>query len=1023
MRTGIVWVFLLASLSLLTARGAAHRADLIEHWRREATPVTRDVISNALALAETTVTVVTEAGANVSALSAELSAVQRDWAAEGIPTNEYESFYFSVRSLRREILFNHPSLNFEKILINRNPPTTYSHNGDQHLGMHSRPGPGLTILTDWKTEPVATSILTNRLPCGATRNPNLSYDANRVVFAFCDHTAPGHKRFFLYEAAIDGSWVRQLTGTARDTFETWQNRATVIIEDNDPCYLPDGGIIFISTRSQTFGRCHGGRYNPAWVLYRCDANGNAIQQLSFGNENEYEPAILNDGRIIFTRWEYTNRHEMYFHKLWWCRPDGTSVGHYYGNDTLHPMEVIEASAIPGTETVVATAQGHHSYNTGTSVLIDINKGENGEEPLTHLTPETPYSETYGWPSPHYSHPYPVTENLFLVSRANHPVHNQGRVPPENDRAIYLIDTFGGRELIYEDPSVASFSPIAVRPRKRPPIIPDMLPAEAPKTGTLYVQNVYLTRNDPENKIKPGMIKAIRVNALGVQPRAGRSPCSMTVPVEIPKKVLGTVAVDETGSAFFTVPAETSLQLQILDENGRAILTEKSLIYLQRGENRSCVGCHSAADSSPVADASGMSGRGAQVGITPPAGPQYEGGLSFMRTVQPVLDRYCIGCHGLNRTEKDVNLIHDGNYTWPRSLAELIKRGEHRLGLKPFMNRPDPNISRPFEYFAYGNSVPAMLMTNHGGVNIDRESFQRIVDWLDLNAQCYGDLFPNKVEERRIDAEGVKKVREQARTYFGDHVTNSPERALINAAQPDESRVLMAPLAEAAGGWGQVPGWASRNDPGYTTMVMLVEQSIIRLPHENTRGWQPTREQGGGEEWVIRERAEYVAQVQSMAKKLSYRLSEGVEEWPLGKRERIQAAMEAAIALYNEHGIFTKCVTANWSPGTPTADANYEGWINFGGSINTRTALHEIAHTLGVGTVEQWHNNITGGKWTGEHALKQLREFDGREAVLHADRMHFWPYGLNYENEDSEENRIRHVKMVAALCRDMSGGNR
>jgi len=135
MRTGIVWVFLLASLSLLTARGAAHRADLIEHWRREATPVTRDVISNALALAETTVTVVTEAGANVSALSAELSAVQRDWAAEGIPTNEYESFYFSVRSLRREILFNHPSLNFEKILINRNPPTTYSHNGDQHLGM------------------------------------------------------------------------------------------------------------------------------------------------------------------------------------------------------------------------------------------------------------------------------------------------------------------------------------------------------------------------------------------------------------------------------------------------------------------------------------------------------------------------------------------------------------------------------------------------------------------------------------------------------------------------------------------------------------------------------------------------------------------------------------------------------------------------------------------------------------------------------------------------------------------------
>ena len=856
-------VLLLMSTVICKAESAGYRQDLVDQWRGEAKPVNRVAISNALELAERTRVFVSDAGSTVTSLAGELEAVQRRWNAGQVATQDWSAFYFKVRALRRGLLMTHPALDFKKILINRNPPTKYSHNGDQHLGIHSRPGPGLTILTDWKNKPVATRILADKLPHGAVRNPDLAYDAKSVIFAYCDHTAPGRKRFFLYEAAIDGAWVRQLTGTKRDEFKTWMNRATVIIEDNDPCYLPDGGIVFISTRSQSYGRCHGGRYNPAWVLYRCDANGDTIQQLSFGNENEYEPSVLNDGRIIFTRWEYTNRHEMYFHKLWWCRPDGTAVGHFYGNDTLHPMEVVEASALPGSDKVVATAQGHHSYNTGTTILIDVNKGENGEAPLTHLTPETPYSETHGWPKPHYSHPYPVTEDLFLVSRANHRVHNQGRVPPENDRAIYLIDRLGGRELIYEDPEVASFSPIAVRPRRRPPIIPEMTSAQEPGEGSMFVQNVYLTSNDPENKIKPGMIKAIRVIALGVQPRASRAPCSMTVPVEIPKKIIGTVAVNENGSAFFKVPAETALQLQILDENGMAILTEKSQNYLQRGENRSCVGCHSAPGASPGAGTAGSIARGKPVALTPPAGPQYEGGLSFMRTVQPVLDRYCIGCHGLNKTEKEVNLIHDGRLTWPRPLKELIKRGEHRLGLKSFMNRPDPNISRPFEYFAHGNSVPAMLLTNHGGVNIDRESFQRIVDWLDLNAQCYGDLFPNKVEQRRLDPGAVMRVREYAKEYFGKGITNQPDRALINTAQPDESRILRAPLAEAAGGWGQVPGWESTEDAGYKKMADLVEECIIKDPNENYTGWQPTRKQGGGEKWVERERAGYLERVKGM----------------------------------------------------------------------------------------------------------------------------------------------------------------
>lgn len=152
--------------------------------------------------------------------------------------------------------------------------------------------------------------------------------------------------------------------------------------------------------------------------------------------------------------------------------------------------------------------------------------------------------------------------------------------------------------------------------------------------------------------------------------------------------------------------------------------------------------------------------------------------------------------------------------------------------------------------------------------------------------------------------------------------------------------------------------------------------------------------------------------------LTYQLSKGSEKWPEDRRRAIVEAMDAAVAFLNEHGKFKKALTANNSPGTPTADANWGGWINWGGSISRRVALHEIGHTLGVGTHARWQENIKDGKWTGKNALRQLREFDGPDAVLHADKMHFWPYGLNFDNESSPQSDLRFVKMVEAMRKDM-----
>lgn len=152
--------------------------------------------------------------------------------------------------------------------------------------------------------------------------------------------------------------------------------------------------------------------------------------------------------------------------------------------------------------------------------------------------------------------------------------------------------------------------------------------------------------------------------------------------------------------------------------------------------------------------------------------------------------------------------------------------------------------------------------------------------------------------------------------------------------------------------------------------------------------------------------------------LRYRLALGSENWPTGKKAEIVAAMDEAVAFYNKTGTFNKQIVALYNAEVPTADGNFNGNIRFGKQIGSRTALHEIGHILGVGTVPNWGGFIVDGKWTGKNAIAQLREFDGPNAVLNADHQHFWPYGLNFAGEDVPGARRRHVLMVAALRADL-----
>jgi hypothetical protein len=747
----------------------------------------------------------------------------------------------------------HPALQFDSFLINRNPPTLYPHNCDQYLGRHSRVGDGPAIVTDWKSgNPKTKILLTDKMPPGAYQKPMLSYDATHFVFAFADHDKPAKKeyrRFFLYEAAVDGSSVRQLTGTASDKMETWENRETVMIEDGDPCYLPNGEIVFVSTRSQNFGRCHGGRYTPALMLYKCDKNGANIKQLSYGIENETTPSVLHDGRILFTRWEYVDRHEMQFHKLWWKRPDGSMISHFYGNDTIYPYMISEAKAIPDSLKVLANGMGHHNNHAGSIIRLDPTIGENGTNVVTRITPEILYGESYetGYKTyGQYNTPLPITENLFISTYSPVQVHKQGQNPPPSPYVISLVDDMGGREIIYMDFSAGAFSPQPIVSRKAPAILSDQLTEANKKTGyekepgIYMIQNVNLTRNDPDNKLADGQVKYLRFNQIYVKPITQRATISRDVPNGAPKRILGIVPVDPDGSVSVRVPSGVPLQIQALDENFMAVMTERSFHYLHPGERRGCVGCHEQPGTS-LTPSQNLLTRAPRELI--PVLDQADGeGISFPKHVQPVLDKHCIRCHGLDggKATAKMNLIPDptvrNNFSRP---YEALLAYTRTIGLKAKSGGEQNSISRPMDYYALGGSFIEKYTKAHvekktPGLDIKKDEFQHFINWLDVNAQYGGTFYQNRTESFSFLRENEKKFREVVTARFGDKLGKEPLGALVNAPAPEKSRILMAPLPVAQGGWGQIAnGYKDKDDPAFTEMTALVRAMFdYPAPHIN-----------------------------------------------------------------------------------------------------------------------------------------------------------------------------------------------
>jgi len=660
---------------------------------------------------------------------------------------------------------------------------------------------------------------------------SLSYDARKLLFSWIDLSQPGKDSFHVYEINVDGTGLRQLThGRFHDVW---------------PIYLPDGRICFVSTRVKSFSMCQDA---PASAMHVMNADGSDIRRIQFGTLADFSPHVLDDGSILFTRWEYQDKSVFSVQSLWTINPDGTRVNLFYGNTITIPNTIWQAKPIPGTRKVLCTMAPHHRNLVGAIGILDRQLGVENPAALTNITPEIPYVPTtdlhwqpgdrlFYWS---YRDPYPIDRELFLVAYGGGGVERY---------RLHLMDYQGRKLPLWEDEAISCFNPVPLAPRSRPHRNWGQPPADA-DFGTFLVTDVYQGLGG----VRRGAVKHLRVMSTVPKPTNNRGARAYYMGHDIVDPVIGagtfyvkhnygTVPVEDDGSAYFKAPAGTELYFQALDSSGKELCRMGSLTQLMPGEHQSCIGCHEPRHSAPpIRPAAVIAARKAPVEITPPtwgAGP-----VDFASQVQPVLDRYCVECHGGVDPDGGVDLSGDKTRHFNMAYDNLAQRSLVQFF---YLTPPQEETGnfRPMATGSYVSRVVELIEGKHGDVNVDPESRRKLYTWIDANVPYYGTY-----EHTRPGTSGSRDAwagawSKQFEATFAEHCADchggldmryNRQSTWVNLTHPETSRVLAAPLAKPAGGLGlckakdgkQPMQLDDKSHPIYTAMLRAITEGSNAL---------------------------------------------------------------------------------------------------------------------------------------------------------------------------------------------------
>ncbi|MHC4110309.1 MAG: HzsA-related protein [Planctomycetota bacterium] len=695
---------------------------------------------------------------DVAGMASELKRLQSACREVAVIDGEQRLELFKeVCKLRRKIAFSNPLLDFDKILFIKRHRPTFNHMCDQYYGINVLPGGGVYVLSEpFGDNPKVRDVLADsvvrrgrlkgqKLRDGSFLSPDLSYDGKTIVFAYVEckgdrnhrhHTdaSRGHwheqRCYHVFKVNVDGSGLEQLTDG------TWN--------DFDPCWLPNGRLAFMTERRGGYLRC--GRVCPTYTLHDMNADGSDIRCLSPHETNEWHPSITNDGRIIYTRWDYVDRHGCTAHLPWTTTPDGRDSRALHGNFAPRELRAdmeLDVRAIPGSHKFVATGAPHHGQAFGSLVIIDPHvEDDDAMAPVKRITPEVDFPETQGGAQV-YGTAWPLSEKYYLCvydPTMNPDVGRQGGKHLRGRYGIYLIDAFGNKELIYRDADIACQSPMPLRPRLKPPVIPDKSVRVAegqPAEGTLALVNVYDTLKPWPKDMKIKSLRVYQILPMSVPSGAPPHETSLREPtagdsVVLARYVLGTVPVEEDGSAHFTVPAGKELFFQALDEKGLAVQSMRSSTYVQPGEQLVCQGCHEPrhrAPESPKKILMAMRRKPSK------PKPDVDGTnpFSYPRLIQPVLDKHCVSCHAKHPDKAarlDSEVIVKGRQKWYASYHSLAPE-------YGFWGYGDRHRTLPGKFGARVSKLYKLLQKGHYDVELSEEEMHRIVVWLDSLSIFYG----------------------------------------------------------------------------------------------------------------------------------------------------------------------------------------------------------------------------------------------------------------------------------------------
>jgi hypothetical protein len=707
-----------------------------------------------------------ELGLDVQARVTRLESIARQSANLDRSADEaaWHAVYFATRETVRELVLSNPLLDFDNILFVKRAPTMLPHISDQYYGWWARPGGGIYVLENFKASDARVRSLTASWPAGNFLQADVAYDATRVVFAFSRYdprvanvpnkrdkrNVPEEVFYHLFEMDLATGEYRQLTRGKYDDF--------------DGKYLPTGDVLFLSTRKgqflqtseantlrtiagdlpDSYVRCGGDDYRPVpvFTLHAVNKDGTKIWPVSAFETFEYTPSIAHDGRILYCRWDYIDRFNGHFFSLWSSNPDGTNAQLVYGNYTVRPQATLEPRSIPHSNKILFTAAAHHSITGGSLVLLDQTKGNEWEEPLTRLTPEVPFPETEEFGDSYYAHPWPLSEDFYLVSWSNRKLPPHQRVEddrnPVNAQGIYLCDRFGNLELLHRDPDISSTMPIPIQTRATPAVFSGLVDARGEQVGNVVLQDIY--RGLPG--IERGTVKRLRIVVVlpKVQP-------NMNVPSlgvsreETGKFILGTVPIESDGSAYFRIPSGVSVFFQAIDSDGFALQTMRSLTYVQPGRTLSCIGCHESRNSAPggqrmLAMAREPSKIRLDVEGTWP--------LRFDTLVQPMLEQRCVPCHHASAEDPQAAKF---DLSPGKAWETLIGYAGGDLSALVFerdASIPGDNPARQSKLLKYLESDAL-----HHDIGLTRDDILRLAAWMDTYGQTQGAFSPE--QEKQVEA--------------------------------------------------------------------------------------------------------------------------------------------------------------------------------------------------------------------------------------------------------------------------------